>query len=83
MIEHFQGTVHEQVFATAQGEIMQWGENFDVQAEFSGILRNLRRDVVESEMSLLQAKGLAMNEAERARHDQLREELKQLKAQAG
>jgi hypothetical protein len=73
--------MHEQVFATAQGEVMQWGEDFDIQAEFSGILRKMRRDAVESEMSLLQAKGLAMDESERARHDELREELRQLKAQ--
>ena len=81
MIQHFQGTMHEPVFATAQGEVMQWGEDFDVQAEFAGILRKLRRDAVESEMSRLQAKGLAMDESERARHDELKEELKQLKAQ--
>jgi hypothetical protein len=81
MIQHFQGTVHGPVFATAQGEIMQWGEEFDVQAEFTGILRKMRRDAIESEMSMLQAKGLSMDESERARHDELKEELKQLKAQ--
>jgi DNA primase len=83
MIQHFQGTVHEPVFAAAQGEVMQWGEDFDIQAEFAGILRKMRREAVESEMSALQAKGLAMDEAERARHDELREELRQLKAQPG
>ncbi len=82
MIQHFTGTVHEAVFAAAQGEVMHWGEDFDVQAEFADILRKMRRDAVESEMSMLQAKGLGMNESERARHDQLREELRQLKVQA-
>ena len=82
MIQHFQGTTHEPVFATAQGEVMHWGEEFDVQAEFMGILRKTQRDAIEAEMSMLQAKGLAaMGESERARHDQLREELRQLKAQ--
>ncbi len=81
MIQHFQGTMHEPVFATAQGDVMQWGENFDVQAEFLGVLRKMRREAVETEMSRLQAKGLAMDESERARHDELREELRQLKAQ--
>ena len=47
MIQHFQGTVHEPVFATAQGEVMLWGEEFDVQAEFAGILRKMRREAVE------------------------------------
>jgi DNA primase len=83
MIQHFQGSVHEAVFAAAQGEMMNLGENFDVQAEFADILRKLRRDAVESEMTMLQAKGLGMGEAERARHDQLREELRQLKMQVG
>ncbi len=81
MIQHFQGTAHEAAFAAAQGEVMQWGEEFDVQAEFTGMLRKLRRDAIEAEMSMLQAKGLAMNESERARHDQLRDDLKQLKAE--
>jgi DNA primase len=81
MIQHFQGTLHEPVFATAQGEVMQWGEEFDVHAEFTGILRKMRRDAIEAEMSMLQAKGLAMNESERERHGQLKEELKQLKAE--
>ena len=83
MIQHFQGTMHGPVFAHAQGEVIQWGEDFDIQAEFTGIMRKIRRDAIEAEMSMLQAKGLAMNELERARHDQLKEELRQLKAQVG
>ena len=38
MIQHFQGTMHEAIFAIAQGEVMQWGEDFDVGAEFEGTL---------------------------------------------
>jgi hypothetical protein len=72
------------VFANAQGEVIQWGEDFDIQAEFTGIMRKIRRDAIETEMSMLQAKGLGgMDGSERARHDQLREELRQLKAQVG
>jgi DNA primase len=82
MIQHFQGTLHEPVFATAQGEVMQWGEEFDVHAEFTGIMRKMRRDAIEAEMSMLQAKGLGgMSELERERHGQLKEELRQLKAE--
>ncbi len=83
MIQHFQGTVHEAIFNATQGETLHLGEVYDVQSDFSGILRKIRRDAIESEMSMLQAKGLAMNEQERARHDQLHAELKQLKAQVG
>jgi DNA primase len=37
MIQHFQGSMHEAVFASAQGDVMQWGEEFDVAAEFAQI----------------------------------------------
>lgn len=83
MIQHFQGTLHGPVFANAQGEVIHWGEDFDILAEFTGIMRKIRRDAIETEMSMLQAKGLAMNELERVRHDQLKEELRQLRAQVG
>jgi hypothetical protein len=62
---------------------MQWGEDFDVQAEFAGILRKMRIDAIEIESAELLAKGLAvMSESERARLAQLKEERKQLKEQA-
>ena len=84
MIQHFQGTAHEAAFAAAQGETIHLGEDFDIQAEFTGILRKMRCDAIDAEMSSLLAKGLGgMNEPERARHDELKEELKLLKAQAG
>ncbi len=83
MIQHFQGTLHGPVFANAQGEVIHWGEDFDILAEFTGVMRKIRRDAIETEMSMLQAKGLAMNELERVRHDELKEELKQLRAQVG
>jgi DNA primase len=79
MIQHFQGTAHETTLATAQGEVMQWGEEFDVQAEFMGILKKLRLDVIDSEIVMLEAKGLAMSEQEKKRYDQLRGERNQLK----
>ena len=63
---------------------MHLGDEYDVQADFDGILRKIRRDAIEAEMAaLLHGKGLGMDAAERARHEQLKEELKQLKAQPG
>lgn len=83
MIQHFQGTVHEAIFATAQGEVMQWGEDFDVKAEFEGILKKLRLEAVDTEIASLEAKGLAaMGEQERKRYEELRGERNQLKAQS-
>ncbi len=84
MIQHFQGTAYEAALASAQGEVIQWGEDFDVQAEFMGILRKMRLDAIESESAELLAKGLGMMSAlERKRHEQLQSERNQLKTQVG
>ncbi len=42
VIQNFQGTSHEALLATEQAEIMQWSEEFNVAAEFQGVLVNLR-----------------------------------------
>lgn len=82
LIQHFQGTAHEAAFAIAQGEIMHLGDDYDVQADFVGLLRNIRRDAIETEMAALLAKGLGgMSQTERERHEQLKQALQQLKAQ--
>jgi len=81
LIQHFQGTMHEPVFKAVQGDIMHLGEDFDIEAEFRGLLRKIERAAVEAEMSSLLAKGLAgMSLAERERHEQLKRALQQLKA---
>ncbi len=76
MIQHFQGTAHEAVFASAQGEVMQWGEEFDVEAEFAGSMEKLREESRRAELESLHAKMQGkdlkvLNEQERARYLQL------------
>jgi DNA primase len=78
MIQHFQGSMHEAVFAAAQGEVMQWGDEFDVAAEFAGSMQKLRRDAVAAELETLNAKmfnsagGLdSLSKQEQARYLQL------------
>ena len=44
LIQYFQGTMHEALLAAEQAEIMQWGEAFDVAAEFQGVLAKLREE---------------------------------------
>ncbi len=56
LIQHFQGTVHEPVLAS-QGDIMHLGENFDVEAEFQGLLRKMQREAVDAEIAQLEARG--------------------------
>jgi DNA primase len=79
MIQHFEGTVHAPALEAAQADIMQLGENFDVQAEFAGMLRKMRLEEIGVEISALQAKGLNLSESEQERHKVLSQELKQLK----
>lgn len=80
LIQHFQGTQHEAMFAAIQGEMLPLGEDFDAKTEFADILNNLRREAVEMELSALQEKGLGgMSAQERARYDELSAQLRQIK----
>jgi DNA primase len=81
MIQHFQGTMHEATLAAAQGEVMHWNEDFDVQSEFAGMLKKMRLDGIEAEIAALLAKGLGMSDAERERYTRLQAERNQLKVQ--
>jgi DNA primase len=75
IIQQFQGTPHEAALAAAQAEIMQWGEEFDVAAEFQGLLGKLReaQDKQQAQALLDKAGGSVqrMSEQERAQYLQL------------
>jgi DNA primase len=76
MIQHFQGTAHEAAFAAAQGEVMQWGEEFDVDGEFAGALNRLHEEMRRAELEQLHARMhgrdmKVLSEQERARYLQL------------
>jgi len=72
IIQQFQGTPYEAVLATAEAEIMQWGEEFDVVAEFQGMVAKLRKEQRDQQLQILQAKGLkGMDERELARYREL------------
>jgi DNA primase len=74
MTQSFQGTSHEAALAAVQAEVMQWGENFDVDAEFHGVMSKLREEVLKQEFQLLQDKLLrteTLNESEQVRYMQI------------
>ncbi|MBI3903809.1 MAG: DNA primase [Nitrosomonadales bacterium] len=72
IIQQFQGTPHETVLASAEADILQWGEEFDVAAEFLGLLSRLRDEQRKQQLQALHAKGLkGMNEQELALYRQL------------
>ena len=71
--EQFMGTLHEAVLKQAGAEITQWGDDYDVEADFRGILERQRKALREQELRVLEAKGLkGMDEQERARYQRLR-----------
>ena len=56
LIQYFQGTVHESLLSVEQAEIIQWGDSFDVVAEFQGVLAKLRDDSRKRKLLELTAK---------------------------
>jgi len=76
LIQYFQGTEHETLLASEQAEIMQWGDNFDVTAEFHGILAKLRDELRKKKFEELNLKLAgkdfkALTEQERILYSQL------------
>jgi DNA primase len=72
----FQGTVHEKTLATAEADMLHWGENFDVAAEFVGLLNKIHQGQRRQSFQVLQAKlaqgGLAsLTDAERGQYLEL------------
>jgi DNA primase len=71
----FQGTTHEKTLATAEADMLNWGDGFDVAAEFAGLLNKLDEGRRRQSFQALQAKaqgGLAsMSDAEREQYKHL------------
>ncbi|CAH1906415.1 DNA primase [Candidatus Nitrotoga sp. HW29] len=83
MIQNFQGTTYELLLGTELAEIMQWGETFNVVAEFQDVLTRLRNEQRKQQLQALHVKmhdtGMkGLNEQERSLYLQLlqRSELK-------
>jgi DNA primase len=76
VIQFFQGTAYEALLAVEQAEIMQWGEAFDVDAEFHGVLAKLREESRKKKLHELNLKMAgtdvkALSEQERVIYLQL------------
>jgi DNA primase len=52
----FQGTTHEKTLAAAQADMLDWGENFDVAAEFAGLISKFNEGQRRRQFLALQAK---------------------------
>ncbi len=72
IIQQFQGTPHEAALAAAEADILQWGAEFDVAAEFHGMLDKLRDDQRKRQLDAFHAKGLkGLSETELVLYRQL------------
>jgi len=72
----FQGTIHQKAWADAQADMLNWGDSFDVAAEFSGLLgkldEGLRRESFQTLQEKLAQGGLAnLSDTEREQYLQL------------
>ena len=55
----FQGTTHEKALASAEADMLHWGENFDVVAEFTGLISKFNDGYRRQQLQALEAKGLS------------------------
>jgi DNA primase len=55
----FQGTIHEKTLAAAQADMLSWGEDFDVVAEFSGLISKFNEVQRNRQRQALEAKGFS------------------------
>jgi DNA primase len=55
----FQGTVHEKTLAAAEADMLLWGDEFDVTAEFDGLIDRFNEGQRRQQRQLLEAKGLS------------------------
>ena len=76
LTQMFQGTTHEKTLAAAEVEMLDWGENFDVAAEFSGLmnkhLNGLRREQFHALQEKLAQVGMSnLTDVEREQYRDL------------
>lgn len=76
LTQMFQGTAHEKIVGSAEADMLNWGQEFDVAAEFSGLLAKLSNDQRRERFHELQslAAGRApssLSNAEREQYLQL------------
>jgi len=73
LMQMFQGTAHEKILAAAEADMLNWGDSFDVAAEFAGLMSRLNEGQRRQQFQILQAKlaqgGLAsLSDVEREQY---------------
>jgi len=69
LMQLFQGTAHEKSLAAAQADMLNWGDNFDLAAEFAGLISMFNEGQRRRQLQVLEAKGLSnMTDPEREQY---------------
>ena len=72
LMQMFQGTAHEKILAAAETDMLDWGDNFDVAAEFAGLIGRLNEGERRQQRQVLEAKGWSnLTDQEREQYLQL------------
>ena len=58
LMQMFEGTVHSRALAQAEADMLAWGESFDVEAEFAGLIGRLDDGQRREQFQALQGKSL-------------------------
>lgn len=67
--QFLQGTVHAKMLAAAEADMLNWGENFDVVAEFQGLMDRFDEEIKRQQLQVLQARGLeSLSDEERTQY---------------
>ncbi len=56
LMQMFQGTAHQNILALAEADMLTWGDEFDVKAEFAGLLNRHNEDQRRRQFQILQMK---------------------------
>jgi len=67
----FQGTVHEKTLAAVQADMFNWGDDFDVVTEFSGLINRFNEEQLQKQRQILEAKHSNWTDSEREQYSQL------------
>ena len=56
LMQMFQGTAHERTLVAAEADMLDWGDDFDVAAEFAGLIGRFNEGQRQQQFQALQAK---------------------------
>jgi len=69
LAQTFQGTIHARAIAAAQAEMLAWGESFDVEGEFQGLLNKLSEGQRREQFQAMQRESVQGGPSSMSSHE--------------